>query len=348
MTSIIPPFQQFCDLARAANPSFPQAVADANLHAAKAVLGTIRFKGLPKTFITRMIAGVLASGRLELVDAFQQFWVARRHERDVWAEDTLRAQKGTPYYDLHDRDEAPGSFRIKPMWGGTPHPDAARFWVMIRDDLGGCVYRALFTIYQEFRVINHMECQAPQHEAMLRSLLLVPGPWTDPAAELLLQKKHPIVQIGCEMMNTQTYVLPAWAQEAIHAKLQESPTYAGAMIEAYARQRSYGALAVLRALAPTGVAVSALFQHGVASHTYPSAHAATTKVLDLPDPAYLRAILGDKEGVQKAGARVKASITHKAKAKSTQRGPHNANTPEALAKRAARAAKKAALAQASA
>lgn len=346
MTSIIPPFQQFCDLARAANPSFPQAVADANLHAAKAVLGTIRFKRLSKIFITRMIASVLASGRLELVDAFQQFWVARRHERDVWAEDTLRAQKRTPYYDLHDRDEPPGSFRIKPMWGGTPHPDAARFWMVIRDDLAGCLYQGLFTMHQEFRTINHMECQAPQHEAMLRSLLLIPGPWVEPHAESLIQKGHPIAQIGRSMMIPQNYGLAVPPQEAIHAKLQESPAYANAMIEAYAHQRSYGSLAVLRAYSPTGVVISALFQHGVAGYTYPSAHATTTKVLNLPDPAYLRTILGNKEGVQKAGARVKASITREAKSKSNQRGPHNAHTPEALAKRAARAAKKAALAQA--
>lgn len=336
MLPAIPAFQHYCSLARAAHPSLPSDTVAANVAAANRVLLDVSYEDLSKDQIVRMIASALHSGNLDILHAFEAFWNTTRAERAAWAQAFPDTEDDDFFSGMrirvpHDR------FAVKPAWGGAPHPDAARLWIQVRNEPSASPYHALALAYDAYGYINHAEHHGPQHDAMLQSLLLIPGPWSEERTE----HSHPITRIGKMMMNPLKAVLPTSSMEAIHTTMQRSSSYDEAMLAAYAHQPTYGSLAILRAYASQGLTISALHQSGVATRTYPSVHACSAKVLALPEPAYLRALMDQPEGWRKASNVVKVAITSKAKRKKMQRGQHHADTPEALAKRAARAAKKA-------
>ena len=263
----------------------------------------IDWDGMPSTKRNRLITALMEAGCLEMAEAF----LAR-----------VNPKKGTKQIE-------------STSWNGAPHPAVAHLWMTgrnISDPLVGML-DALETIFRMGELPPELE-NPPHTNALLESLFtLAQNTQDNPQAQAAL------MGWVCSFCRNLPQALERRILDLVH------PGHPEAFPILYKSQRTYVSLALVL-MGPPGPAVGALTQLGIPSKPEGmSAHTAFhlyRKLTEGPDLAQVFT----QRGLFYTGEWVRRAIKKDTKPKNTRHGLDLKDSPEALAKRAARALKRAA------
>lgn len=329
------PIDTFVTCTQASNPALP---AEVSVPAQKIALHTMERALLPCGYqqAIRVLDAIMESGNTTLVDAML-VWM---DERPDWLDGLIRS--------YHREDSLRGyraGLPITTDWNGPVHPNAARLWMRVTHKDTVTHAKAIYDVVVKTSDRNTYARKGVR-DSILASLLAISNTPPDfPLAEK-------IAKVTLQYRAHHAW----WNKRDVLAYLLSGTAGIDAVIAAYGAQKTRASWFILALSTPPAFLSKAIHAHGMPGQKGTmTAHRSMKIVSALPERARLEAILAartdhhDNTDVKAAWHLLEqdlaGTLDGKKPHKRGRRTAADAHTPEAVAKRAARAAKRAALAQ---